>query len=84
MFNGMSNMKGLPYPKTTTTMINDFVLNTMEHKSAGLDIFDMYYGFLVGMYERVVDDDDLSEVTVNAMKVARRRNVKDGFGPLRK
>jgi len=84
MFNGMSNMKGLPYPTTTTTMVNDFVLNTMEHKSAGLDVFDMYYGFLVGMYERVVEEDDLTEVNVNAMKVARRRNVKDGFGPLRK
>jgi len=33
----MTNMKDLPYKKTTTSMVNDFVLNTMEFKSAGLD-----------------------------------------------
>lgn len=37
---GMSNMKDLPYEKTTTTMVNDFVLNTMDFHSAGLDNFD--------------------------------------------
>lgn len=33
-------MKDLPYEKTTTTMVNDFVLNTMDFHSAGLDNFD--------------------------------------------
>jgi len=84
IFNGMSNMKGLPYPNTTTTMVNDFVLNTMEHKSASLDIFDFSYGLLVGMFERVIDSDALSEINLNSMKVVRRKNLKDGFGPLRK
>jgi len=75
-------MKGLPYPATTTSMVNDFVLNTMEHHSALLDIFDFNYGLLVGMYERIIDDDAMSEINLNAMKVARRHNVRDGYGPL--
>jgi len=83
IYNGMTNMKGLPYT-TTTTMVNDFVLNTMEHKTALLDIFDFSYGLLVGMYERVIDDDAISEINLNSMKVIRRKNVSDGFGPLRK
>lgn len=65
-------MKDLPYPETTTTMVNDFVLNTMEHKSAGLDLFDFTFGLLVGMYERVVTKTGLSEVILNSMKVVRR------------
>jgi len=77
-------MKGLPYPQTTTTMVNDFVLNTMDHKSALLDIFDFSYGLLVGMFERVVDDDAISEINLNSMKVVRRKNVQEGYGPLRK
>jgi len=82
IYNGMTNMKGLPYPTTTTSMVNDFVLNTMEHHSALLDIFDFNYGLLIGMYERIIDDDAMSEINLNSMKVARRHNVKDGYGPL--
>jgi hypothetical protein len=43
----MASLKNLPY-KTTTTMINDFVLKTMEHVSSGLDRRDFTYGLLVG------------------------------------
>jgi len=55
-------MKDLPYKKTTTTMINDFMLNIMEHSSAGTDVIDFSFGLLVGMYERVISKDGLSEV----------------------
>jgi len=34
LYYGMTNMKDLPYPKTTTTMTNDFFLNTSELKSS--------------------------------------------------
>jgi hypothetical protein len=78
----MQNMKNLPYPNTTTSMVNDFVLNTFEHHSALLDIFDFSYGLLVGMYERIVDEDSVSEISLNSMKVVRRHNEKDGYGPL--
>jgi len=40
IYYGMENMKDMVYPKTTTTMINDFVLNTMEFKSSALNIID--------------------------------------------
>jgi len=73
--NGMASLKNLPY-KTTTTMINDFVLKTMEHVSSGLDRRDFTYGLLVGMFERVIYDNNLSEVDLNSMKIARRKNVK--------
>lgn len=59
---GMSNMKGLPYPETTTTMVNDFVLNTMDHESGALDMIDFNFGLMVGMYERVISKNGLSEV----------------------
>jgi hypothetical protein len=78
---GMTNMKDLPYPKTTTTMVNDFVLNTMEHKTAALDIIDFSFGLLVGMYERVISKDGLSEVSLNSMKVTRREVIDGGGGP---
>merc|ERR1711918_68061 len=58
----MTNMKDLPHPKTTTTMVNDFVLNTMEYKTAALDFIDFSFGLLVGMYERVISKEELSEV----------------------
>jgi len=76
----MSNLKNLPY-RTTTTMINDFVLKTMEHISSGLDRRDFTYGLLVGMFERVISDNNMSEIELNAMKVVRRKNVRDGYGP---
>jgi hypothetical protein len=45
----------------------------MEHTSAALDVFDFAYGLLVGMYERVLSKDGMSEVTLNSMKVVRRK-----------
>ena len=33
-------------------MVNDFVLKTMELKSAALDIKDFMYGILMGLLER--------------------------------
>lgn len=39
-YNGMKNMKDLMHAKTTTTMVNGFFVNAMEHHSAGLDIID--------------------------------------------
>jgi hypothetical protein len=33
------------------------------------------------MFERVIYDNNLSEVDLNSMKIARRKNVKEGFGP---
>jgi len=74
-------MKDLPYPKTTTTMVNDFCLNTMEHTSAALDIFDFMYGLLTGMYERVISKNGMSEITLNSMKVTRREVIEGGGGP---
>ncbi len=79
----MNNLKNLPY-KTTTTMINDFILHAMEYESAGIDRRDFTYGLLVGMFERVITDDAMSEIEVNSMKVVRRHNVADGFGPGRR
>lgn len=68
----MTNMKDMQYKKTTTSMVNTFVLNSMEYKSAGLDLTDFFYAMLVGMYERVISEDGISEVNLNSMKVARR------------
>jgi hypothetical protein len=53
-------------------MINAFFLNTMEHISAGLDEDDFTFGLLVGMYERVITPNAMSEIELNAMKVGRR------------
>lgn len=77
----MSNMKDLPYKKTTTTMTNDFFLNTMEHSAAALDEVDFMFGMLLGMYERVLSKDGISEVALNSMKVARRHVEENGSGP---
>jgi len=76
----MKNMKNLPY-RTTTTMINDFILHTMEHESSGCDRKDFTYGLLVGMFERVITDNHLSEVQLNSMKIVRRNKVESGAGP---
>jgi len=62
LYYGMTNMKDLAYPKTTTTMVNDFILNTMEHESSAVDITDFTYGLLVGMYERVISKTGISEI----------------------
>lgn len=40
IYYGMKNMKGFNHEKTTTTMVNSFVINTMEHSSASLDMLD--------------------------------------------
>jgi len=59
---GMTNMKDLIYPKTTTTMVNQWMLNVMEHHSAAVDITDFTYGLLTGMYERVISKTGISEI----------------------
>lgn len=41
------------YPMLST-MVNDFVLKTMELKTATLDVKDFSFGTLLGMFERVV------------------------------
>lgn len=62
IFHAMENMKDLPYKKTTSSMVNSFVLNSCEYKSAGLDLTDFFYAMLTGMYERVISEDGISEV----------------------
>jgi len=56
----------------------------MEHISAGLDLDDFTFALLVGMYERVIRPNAMSEVEVNAMKVARRNTIEGGGGPGRR
>lgn len=51
----MKNMK-TAFP-VTTTMVNDFVIKTMETNTASLDIKDFTYGILMGMMERLVNKD---------------------------
>jgi hypothetical protein len=36
---------------------------------------------LVGMYERVISEDGISEVQLNSMKVTRRSVINGGGGP---
>jgi hypothetical protein len=49
----MKNMK-TDFP-VTTTMVNDFVIKTMETNTASLDIKDFTYGILMGLMERLVN-----------------------------
>ncbi len=46
-----------PFP-VTTTMVNDFVIKTMEINTAQLDIKDFTYGLLMGMMERLIKPED--------------------------
>lgn len=55
IYDGMKNMK-TAFP-VTTTMVNDFVIKTMETNTASLDIKDFTYGILMGMMERLVNKD---------------------------
>lgn len=84
LYMGMKNMKKMQYEKTTTTMVNAFIINTMEHSSAGIDKIDMQFGMLVGMYERVITKNKMSEIQSNGMKVARRKIIEGGGGPGRR
>jgi len=84
IYYGMKNMKGFNHEKTTTTMVNSFVINTMEHSSAALDVIDFNFGLLVGMYERVISEKAISEIKLNGMKVARRKITEGGGGPARR
>jgi len=81
MYNGMKNMKGFNHPKTTTTMINSFIINTMEYHSAALDVIDFNYGMLTGMFERIMTSHSLTEIVLNSMKVVRRTITEGGGGP---
>lgn len=65
-------------------MVNAFFVNSMEHHSAALDMIDWNFSFLVGMYERVITANKMSEVELNAMKVTRRTIKEGGGGPARK
>ncbi len=51
----MKNLK-TPFP-VTNTMVNDFVIKTMETNTAMLDIKDFTYGILMGMMERLIPAD---------------------------
>jgi len=74
-------MKGFNHKKTTTTMINSFLINTMEYHSASLDIYDFNYGMLTGMFERVMTKTSVTEIVLNSMKVVRRTITEGGGGP---
>jgi len=54
IYDGMKNMK-TAFP-VTTTMVNDFVIKTMETNTASLDIKDFTYGILMGLMERLVSN----------------------------
>lgn len=78
-------MKGMPYKKTTSSMVNSFVLNSMEFASALLNLMDFNYAMLTGMYERVISEKEgMSEIELNSMKINRRTNIDGGFGPGRR
>jgi hypothetical protein len=62
-------------------MINSFVMNTMEFKSASLDIIDFNHGLLIGMFEGVVSPTKMNEIALNSMKVLRRKIWDKGQGP---
>jgi len=51
----------------TTTMVNDFVLKTMEMNSATLDFKDFYYGILMGLMERHIPIDDVDDYDLNTL-----------------
>ena len=51
----VKNLKTL-FP-VTNTMVNDFVIKTMETNTAMLDIKDFTYGILMGMMERLIPKD---------------------------
>lgn len=65
-------------------MINSFLINVMEHHSAGMDVIDFTFGMLVGMYERVITANKMSEIQLNGMKVGRRDIIEGGGGPGRR
>lgn len=74
---GMKHMKF--QFKVKTTMVNDFVLKSMEWKCAALDLLDFTYGLLTGMMERVVFEHDMSEIELNYMKIVRRGKIRDNI-----
>lgn len=43
--------------KPTTTMVNDFVLKSMEFNTAALDLKDFMYGILMGLMERHIPNE---------------------------
>ena len=67
--------------KVTSTMCNDFILKTMEFRTATTDLYDFTYGMLVGMFERVVDDHAVDETDINQMKDVRSKNIAAGHFP---
>jgi hypothetical protein len=78
----MKNMK-TAFP-VTTTMVNDFVIKTMETNTASLDIKDFTYGILMGLMERLVSSQMVFPDPQNeVMRAARNQAVKDGNGPKR-
>ena len=68
------------YP-ITSTMVNDFVLKTMEFNTATLDKHDWEYGVLVGMFERSVTDGGTDLNNLSAMKAVREQNIANGNAP---
>jgi len=41
-------------------MTNDFVLKTMDFATADVDLKDFMYGMLMGMFERLIEKEDIN------------------------
>ena len=52
-------------------MINDFILKTMDFNAANVDLKDFSYGILMGMFERIVQDNKFDIEKYEVMKNAR-------------
>lgn len=52
-------------------MTNDFVLKTMDFATADVDLKDFTYGMLMGMFERLIEKEDINVKKLNDMKKAR-------------
>lgn len=60
----------LPFQPTTTS-INDFVLKSMNHKTATIAKKNFQTFVLIGFFERVVKDFEIDETDNNYMKNVR-------------
>jgi hypothetical protein len=62
------------YP-VETSWTNDFVLKTMDMKTATLDVNDFRRGVLVGNFERIVKENGIDTTDLDKMKEVRRSEV---------
>ena len=79
IFRAFKNLK-TDFP-VKSSMINDFVLKTMDSKTASLDNRDFLYGVLVGMFERVVSNNEINESDLKPLVEVRKRQALNGNGP---